>query len=82
MYESSGSQFVRTTAGIILVPDLFDKSRFAMTLLTILGVSSFKLRKIGKEIPESSQVEFLEKFLANNFASSDAEGNTPGPLDR
>ena len=38
--------------------------------------------KTGKEIPESSRFEFLEKFLANNFALSDAEGNTSGPLNR
>ena len=31
--------------------------------------------KTGKEIPES-RLEFLEKFLANTFALSDAEGNT------
>ena len=36
----------------------------------------------GKEIPESSRLEFLEKFLANNFALSDAEDNTSGPLNR
>ena len=29
--------------------------------------------KTGKEISESSRLEFLEKFLANNFALSDAE---------
>ena len=29
--------------------------------------------KIGKEIPESSRLEFLEKFLGNNFALSNAE---------
>ena len=29
--------------------------------------------KTAKEIPESSRFEFLEKFLANNFALSDAE---------
>ena len=39
-------------------------------------------RKTGKEIPESSRFEFLEKFLANNFALSDAEDNTSGPLNR
>ena len=51
-----------------------------MTFLTVLGVTeilcSFKLileGKTGKEIPESSRLEFLEKFLANNFALSDAE---------
>ena len=82
MYESSGSQFFRTTTGIQSGPDAFDESRFIMTFLTILGVTeilcSFRLvleGKTGKEIPESSRLEFLEKFLANNFALSDAEGN-------
>ena len=60
-----------------------------MTFLIILGVTeilcSFKLvleGKTGKEIPESSRLEFLEKFSANNFALSDAEDNTSGPLNR
>ena len=51
-----------------------------MNFLTILGVTeilcSFRLvlsGNAGKEIPESSRLEFLEKFLANNFA---------GPLNR
>ena len=89
MYESSGSQFFRTTTGIQSGPDAFDESRFVMTFLTILGVMeilcSFRLvleGKTGKEIPESSRFEFLEKFLANNFALSDAEDNTSGPLNR
>ena len=46
---------------------------------------SFKLilkGKTGKEIPESSRLEFKEKFSANNFALSDAEDNTSGPLNR
>ena len=38
--------------------------------------------KTGEKIPESSRLEFLEKFLANNFALSDAEDNTSGPLNR
>ena len=38
--------------------------------------------KTGKEIPESLRLEFLEKFLANNFALSEAEDNTSGPLNR
>ena len=38
--------------------------------------------KTSKEIPESSIFEFLEKSLANNFALSDAEDNTSGPLNR
>ena len=89
MYESSGSQFFRTTTGIQSGPDAFDESRFVMTFLTILGVMeilcSFRLvleGKTGKEIPESSKLEFLEKFLANDFALSDAEDNTFGPLNR
>ena len=87
MYESSGSQFFRTTTGIQLRPDAFDESRFVVTFLTILGVMdilcSFRLvleGKTGKEIPESSKV--LEKCLANNFALSDAEDNTSSPLNR
>ena len=38
--------------------------------------------KIGNEIPESLRLEFLEIFLANNFALPDAEDNTSGPLNR
>ena len=38
--------------------------------------------KTGKEIPESSTVEFLDKFLAKKFALSDAEDNTSGRLNR
>ena len=60
-----------------------------MTFLTILGVTeklcSFRLVlevKTGKEIPKSSRLEFLEKFLANDFALSEAEGNTSGLLNK
>ena len=89
MHESSGSQFFRTTTGIQSGPDAFAESRFIMTFLKILGVMeilcSFRLvieGKTGKEIPESSRLEFLEKFFANYFALSDAEDNTFGPLNR
>ena len=89
MYESSDSQFFRTTAGIKSRPDAFDESRFVMTFLTILGVidtlHNFRLvleGKTGKEIPESSRFEFLEMFLANNFPLSDAEDNTSGLFNR
>ena len=34
MYESSGSQFFKTTTGKQLGPDIFDQSRFVMTFLT------------------------------------------------
>ena len=89
MYESSGSQFFRTTTGIQSGPDAFDEPRFIMTFSTMLGVMeilcSFRLvleGKTGKEIPESSRFEFFEKFLANNIALSDEEGNTSGLLNR
>ena len=89
MYESSGSQFFRTTTEIQSGPDAFDEARFAVTSLTIFRVMeilcSFRLvlqGKAGKEIPESSRLEFLEKILANNFALSDAEDNTSGPFNR
>ena len=39
-------------------------------------------RKTGKEIPESSRLEFIEKFSANNFALSDAEDKISRPLNR
>ena len=59
-----------------------------MTFLTILGVTeiySFRLvveGKTGKEKPQWSRLEFLKKFSTNNFALSDAEDNTSGPLNR
>ena len=59
-----------------------------MTFLTILGVTeicSFRLvleGKTGKEIPESSKLESLEKFSGNNFALSDAEDSNPKLFNR
>ena len=60
-----------------------------MTLLTILEATeilcSFRLdlgENTGKEIPESSILEFLEKSSANNFASSNTEDNTSRLLNR
>ena len=80
---------IRTTTEIQSRPDAFDESRFVMTFLTILRVTeklwSFRLvlkGRTGKEIPESSRSEFLEKFLTNNFAFSDAEYNISGLLNR
>ena len=59
------------------------------SLWTFLGVMeilcSFILvleGKTSKEIPESLRLEFLEKFSANNFALSDAEGNISGALNK
>ena len=89
MYKSSGLQFFRTTIGIQSRSNALNESRFVMTFSTILGVTeilcSFRLvleEKTGKEIPESSRFESLEKLLANNFALSDTEDNTPKSLNR
>ena len=60
-----------------------------MTFLTILGVigllCSFRLvleAKTGKEMPKSSRLEFLQKFLTNNFVLLQGEDNTSGLLNR
>ena len=60
-----------------------------LAFVTILGVMEIlcNLRlvlegKTGKEIPELSRLEFLEKVLANNFALSNAEDNTCSLLNR
>ena len=37
---------------------------------------------MGKETPESSRLEFLEKCFANNFALSDTQANNSGLLKR
>ena len=39
-------------------------------------------RETGEELLESTRLEFLAKFLANNFALKDAEDNTSVPLNR
>ena len=70
-------------------PDAFDKSKFIMTFQTILRITEILCSsqlvlegKTGKEIPDSSRLEFLEKFTENTFALSDAEDSTSGPLNR
>ena len=76
--------------GIQSEPHVFDESRFIMTFLTILGVIGRNVMELqisstketGKDIPESSRLEFLEKFLAKHFALLDAEDNTSRLLNR
>ena len=60
-----------------------------MTFQTILRITEILCSsqlvlegKTGKEIPDSSRLEFLEKFTENTFALSDAEDSTSGPLNR
>ena len=74
MYESSGSQFFRTTTGIQSGPDTFDEARFIIIFLSNLGAAemlcSFRLvveGKRGKEIPESSRLEFLQKLFNKQY---------------
>ena len=65
-------------------PDVFDKSRFVVTILAEI-LYSFRLvpeGKTGKEMLESSKLEFPEKILAKNFALSDADDNTSWLLNR
>ena len=51
-------------------------SQFFRTIIEIkLGPDTFDKSKL-------STLEFLEKFLANNFSLSDAEDNTSGALNR
>ena len=62
--ESKTPQYSRTTTGIQLGSYAFDKLRFVMILLTIVGITelicNFKLvleGKAGKEIPEPSRLD-------------------------
>ena len=82
MYESSGSQFFRTTAEMQSKADIFDKSGLVIIFLMNLGVieilCSYRLvleGKASKDIFKSSRLEFLVKFLVNIFLL-DAEVNT------
>ena len=50
------------------------KKHYAVSVSVLEG-------KTGKEIPESSRLELLEKILANKFVLSDADDNTSGPLN-
>ena len=66
MHESSDSQFFKTTTGIQSGPDTFDESRLWFQV-------SSRGETGTQEIPKSSRLEFSGKFLAHNFALSDAE---------
>ena len=72
------TQFFRDITEIQSEPDVFNESRFFMPFWVILRVTeilySYRLvleGKTGREIPESSRLVFLGKFLANNFAVID-----------
>ena len=48
----------------------------------LCSFTSVQEGKAGKKITESSRLGFREKFLANNFALSDAEEGTSRLLNR
>ena len=84
MYESSGSQFFRTTAEMQSKADIFDKSGLVIIFLMNLGVieilCSYRLvleGKASKDIFKSSRLEFLV-----NIFLLDAEVNTSWVLSR
>ena len=88
MYQSSSSQFFRTTAEMQSKADIFGKSGLVIIFLMNLGVveilCSYRLVlewKASKEIFKSSRLEFLGKFLVNIFLL-DAEVNTSWVLSR
>ena len=55
---------------------------FLSILVVIRNIMQFRIGKTDNEIPESSRLDFLEKFSANHFTWSDAEGKTSKPLNR
>ena len=79
MYESLGSQFFRTIRGIQSGPVALDKSRLVTDFFKQYYVTkilySFRLAlegTTGKQLYQSSRLEFLQKFSANNLALSNA----------
>ena len=77
MYESSGSQFFRTTTGIQLGSDAYVESRFVMTFLTILGVTeircSFRLvleGKMGTPLLKALDISSATTQLASDLFKS------------
>ena len=56
-----------------------------LTILGVIEICNFKLVlewKTGKEIPKSSRLGFLKKFLEDNFALSEPEDNASGLINR
>ena len=76
MYESTGSQFFRTTNVIQSRRDAFDKSRFVMIFLTILQnpeiLCSFRLDPEGKASKKSefsfNKIRVVRKVFSKQFS--------------
>ena len=57
MYESSGTQFFRTTTGMQSGPDNLDESRFVMTFLAIFGnIMQFQISSRRENRQRDTQV--------------------------
>ena len=89
IYEISDSKLFRPTVGIHSGTEVFDESSFITNVILILRVTeilySYRLVLEGKKVketPESSRLEFLEKFSANSFPLLDSADSTSGPLNR
>ena len=68
-YACSCSHLFRTTTGIQLGPDAFDKRRLVMIFLRNLVLE----KKVSKGMIQSSRLQFFEIFLTKIFPLSDAE---------
>ena len=64
------------------IKDRYDLFNHLKSYRNIMQFQISSTKENSKEIPESSQLEFLEKFSANNIALSDAEDNTSAPLNK
>ena len=97
MYQISGSKFFRTTTEIQSdqMPLMNQASlwhfwhllwHFVITIFGVMEIlCSFRLAlevETIEEIPDSSRLEFLEKYWASNFALLDAEDNLSRSLNR
>ena len=71
MYESSGSQFFRTTTGMQSGPDNLDESRSVMTFLAILGnIMQFQISSRRENRQRDTQVikiRVLRNVISEQF---------------
>ena len=91
MYESSGSQFFKTTTNIQSGPDAFDESRLVITFLTTLGITeilcSFRLvleKKAGKETLQRVSSRSVKRVFTIRVVRKifSKQKNTYRPLNR
>ena len=81
-YENSSLQFFRTTTGMLSGPETSNESILVMIALSKVEIRLVLEGKVGKVVPWSFRLKFLEKVLVNNFTLLGAEDNTSQPLNR